>query len=377
MKYRFLILLTCIGLSQCALFKKKEIKENIVTRKYPEKFDTMPDGLYAQMMTNKGEIVILLHHEETPMTVCNFAGLAQGDISNSAKDSGQGYYDGLKFHRVISNFMIQGGDPRGNGTGGPGYNFADEFAPGLTHNSAGILSMANAGPNTNGSQFFITHNETPHLDGRHSVFGKVVDGQDVVNSIVTNDTIETINIIRKGESAEAFLANDTTFKKLQSEAPERARINRQKIEEERKAAEAARIAAEKARKEKAEKEFKEMMANPSLVKTASGLMYIIEEEGNGEKPNAGDTVYVHYKGALVDGTEFDNSYRRNDPISFVLGSRRVIAGWEEGIALMTKGAKFKLIIPSSLGYGAGGAGGVIPPNAMLLFDTELVEIKRK
>ncbi len=363
MKNKFLIVLTCIGLSQCALFNKKETKENIVTKTYPEKFDSMPDGMYAQMMTNKGEIVILLHHEQTPMTVCNFAGLAEGNISNTAKEAGVPYYDGLKFHRVIADFMVQGGDPQGTGMGGPGYNFEDEFAPGLKHTEPGILSMANAGPGTNGSQFFITHVATPWLDGKHSVFGKVVEGMDVVNSIAQDDSIQTLTIVRKGTGAEAFITTEETFKTLKSSASERAAL-----------AQKAAIEAQKAEKEGALNKLK--ADYPNIKQTESGLMYVIEQEGSGENPSSGQTVSVHYKGQLLDGTEFDNSYSRGEPITFKLGVGQVIPGWDEGIALMNKGAKFKLIIPSELGYGSRGAGGgVIPPNAMLIFDTELVEFK--
>ncbi|MDG1098388.1 MAG: peptidylprolyl isomerase [Bacteroidia bacterium] len=323
----------------------------------------MPDGMYAQMMTNKGEIVILLHHEQTPMTVCNFAGLAEGNISNTAKEAGVPYYDGLKFHRVIADFMIQGGDPQGTGMGGPGYNFEDEFAPELKHTEPGILSMANAGPGTNGSQFFITHVATPWLDGKHSVFGKVVEGMDVVNSIAQDDSIQTLVIVRKGASAEGFETNEETFKTLKSSAAERAEL-----------AQKAALEAQKAGKEEALNKLK--AAYPNIKQTESGLMYVVEQEGSGENPSSGQTVSVHYKGQLLDGTEFDNSYSRGEPITFKLGVGQVIPGWDEGIALMNKGAKFKLIIPSELGYGSRGAGGgVIPPNAMLIFDTELVEFK--
>lgn len=163
-----------------------------------------PDGLYAQMTTNKGDILIQLEMEKTPFTVANFVALAEGNMPNSAKAEGVPYYDGLTFHRVIDNFMIQGGDPQGTGRGGPGYRFKDEFNPTLRHSSAGVLSMANAGPGTNGSQFFITHVPTPWLDNNHTVFGFVIEGQDVVNAIRQGDTIKTLQIIRKGAAAEAF-----------------------------------------------------------------------------------------------------------------------------------------------------------------------------
>lgn len=161
------------------------------------------DRIYATIITNKGEIVIDLAYQEAPITVANFISLAQGNFQTAYNKKGEGFYDGLKFHRVIKDFMIQGGDPIGNGTGGPGYAIVDEITD-LQHDRPGTLSMANAGPNTGGSQFFITHNATPHLDGRHAVFGYVINGQDVVNNIEQGDEIATIIIDRIGESAESF-----------------------------------------------------------------------------------------------------------------------------------------------------------------------------
>ena len=317
--------------------------------------DTLPEGMYAKMSTNKGDIILKLHYDKTPLTVCNFVGLAEGKINNNSKGENIPYYDGLKFHRVISNFMIQGGDPAGNGSGGPGYNFEDEFDPSLKHTGPGILSMANAGPGTNGSQFFITHVATPWLDGMHTVFGAVISGQDVVNAIQQGDSIETLTIIRKGADAEKFEANGQAF-------------NNYRIQMKEKAAQAAAEAA---------KEFDNwvMKTYPSAQKTASGLYYVVVQEGTGEQAVKGKTVAVHYSGKLTNGNEFDNSYRRGEPIEFKLGIGQVIPGWDEGIGLMNVGSKYTLIIPSELGYGKRGAGGVIPPNATLVFETELVSVK--
>jgi peptidyl-prolyl cis-trans isomerase A (cyclophilin A) len=310
----------------------------------------MKDGLYAKFSTPKGSILLSLTFSETPGTVGNFVGLAEGTIKNDVKEEGIPYYDGLKFHRVIEDFMIQGGCPQGSGVGGPGYQFNDEFHPELKHDKPGILSMANAGPGTNGSQFFITHIATPWLDGKHTVFGSVVEGQDVVDSISQNDTIDSLEIIRVGAEAEAFNA---------VEAFENFEANRLKSIEEQKKAQAEAL-----------KEVTE-----GFDQTDSGLFYKIETEGSGAKPIQGQNVSVHYKGSLLDGTVFDSSYNRNAPIDFALGVGQVIKGWDEGIALLSKGSKAIFIIPSDLGYGSAGAGGVIPPDATLRFEVELVDFK--
>ncbi len=313
------------------------------------------DGIYAEMKTTKGTILLELFYKETPMTVCNFVGLSEGTISNNAKPAGTPYYDGLTFHRVIANFMIQGGDPQGTGSGGPGYNFADEFVPTLKHTGPGILSMANAGPGTNGSQFFITHVATPWLDGAHTIFGKVVTGQKVVDAIAQYDTMETITIHRFGSEAKKFEANDKAFTAYKE----------------------ANIAKQKEAMKSAQVEFEKWVLTnyPTAKRTNSGLWYVVEKEGTGAPAAAGKTVAVHYSGKLTNGNEFDNSYNRGEPISFTLGVGQVIPGWDEGIGLMSVGAKYKLIIPSELGYGKRGAGGVIPPNATLIFDTELMSVK--
>ncbi len=310
----------------------------------------MQDGLYAKFNTSKGEILVTLEFEKTPGTVGNFVALAEGDLENSAKPQGQKYYDGLKFHRVIPDFMVQGGCPQGTGTGNPGYQFDDEFHPDLKHNAPGILSMANAGPGTNGSQFFITHIATPWLDNKHTVFGRVEHGQEVVDEVTQDDTIESLEIIRVGKEAESFNAIEA-FRTFEG--------SREKQLEEEKI--------------KAEEELEKLASG--FDKTDSGLRYQILQEGSGLKAEKGKTVSVHYKGQLSDGTVFDSSYKRNEPIDFPLGVGQVIKGWDEGIQLLKVGDKARLVIPSSLGYGAQGAGGVIPPNATLIFDVELMDIK--
>ena len=178
---------------------------------------TLTDGLYAEMKTSKGTILIVLDFELAPLTVANFTGLAEGTLKRTTHKPGKPFFNGLKFHRVIPDFMIQGGDPEGKGYGGPGYSFPDEFHPLLRHDRPGILSMANAGPDTNGSQFFITHRATPHLDGKHAVFGHVVECMSVVDRIKQGDTIESIRIIRKGPKAEEFRIDDNVFDRLSEE----------------------------------------------------------------------------------------------------------------------------------------------------------------
>ena len=293
----------------------------------------------AEIKTSKGMIIIDLEYEKTPMTVANFVQLSE-----------KGFYDGLKFHRVIENFMIQGGDPDGTGRGGPGYKFPDEFHPDLNHSSAGILSMANSGPGTNGSQFFITHKETPWLDNKHTVFGKVTSGQNIVDLIAQNDIMESIKIVRTGEKSKAFNA-EQVFNEKKDEY-DKMEINKKK---------------------ELEQKMKDLTSDAKA--TESGLKYIMIKEGKGPKPKMGQTVSVHYAGYLTNGQKFDSSYDRNQPIEFPIGTGKVIKGWDEGIMLLNVGAKAKLIIPPDLGYGARGAGGVIPPNATLIFDVELLEIK--
>ncbi len=310
----------------------------------------MQDGLYAKFNTSKGEILVALEYKKTPGTVGNFVALAEGNLENSVKPQGTPYYDGLKFHRVIPDFMIQGGCPQGSGAGNPGYQFDDEFHPDLKHDGPGVLSMANAGPGTNGSQFFITHTETAWLDGKHTVFGKVVEGQNIVDAIAQGDTIESLEIVRIGTEAEGFNAVEV-FRTFEG--------SREK-----------RLAEEKAKQEA----ILDKLAS-GFEKTNSGLRYQIIQKGDGVKAEKGKTVSVHYKGQLMDGTVFDSSYKRNQPIDFPLGVGQVIPGWDEGISLLNVGDKARLVIPSNLAYGSQGAGGVIPPDANLIFDVELMNVK--
>ena len=314
------------------------------------KIRKMQDGLYAKFNTTKGEILVALEFKKTPGTVGNFVALAEGNLENSVKPQGTPYYDGLKFHRVIPDFMVQGGCPQGSGSGNPGYKFDDEFHPDLKHDGPGVLAMANAGPGTNGSQFYITHIATDWLDNKHTVFGKVEYGQEVVDAIAQGDKIESLEIVRAGADAEAYNAVEA-FRTFEG--------SREKREEEVKAAANAEL---------------DKLAT-GFDKTESGLRYQIIQKGNGVKAEKGQTVSVHYKGQLSDGTVFDSSYKRNAPIDFPLGVGQVIAGWDEGIQLLKVGDKARLVIPSHLGYGSAGAGGVIPPDATLVFDVELMDVK--
>jgi FKBP-type peptidyl-prolyl cis-trans isomerase len=309
----------------------------------------MKNGLYAIVKTLKGNITLNLEFEKTPATVGNFVALCEGEMKNSSKDLGVPYYKNLKFHRVINDFMVQAGCPLGTGTGNPGYKFDDEFHPELKHDKAGILSMANAGPGTNGSQFFITHVPTAWLDNKHTVFGSVLEGMDIVNTIEQGDEIIDIKISRVGDEANSFNAlksfNDFNESAIQRE------------------------------KEIKENNLKNLNnISKGFEVTTSGLRYKITDKGNGNSAVVGKNVKVHYKGQLIDGTVFDSSFKRNEPIEFTLGIGQVIKGWDEGLALLSEGDKARFIIPSDLAYGEAGAGGVIPPNANLIFDVELVSV---
>ena len=293
----------------------------------------MENGLYAKFTTSKGEILVNLELEKAPGTVGNFVALAEGNLENSSKPQGTPYYDGLKFHRVIPDFMIQGGCPQGTGTGNPGYKFDDEFHPDLKHDAPGKLAMANSGPATNGSQFYITHVPTPWLDNKHTVFGTVVEGQSTVDTVAQGDEMK-VEIIRVGDAATNFNAVEA-FRTFEG--------SREKREAEEKA-------TQKALLDKVAAGYEE---------TTSGLRYQILQKGEGKKATKGAGVSVHYKGQLLDGTVFDSSYKRKQPIDFNVGVGQVIAGWDEGIQLLQVGDKARFVIPSDLAYGAAGAGGVI------------------
>lgn len=367
----FLLLVVFATLSSC---KKEEHTD-------------LTDGLYADIETSKGTIIVQLEYIKAPITVANFVTLAEGkNPFVSAEFKNKAFYDGLKFHRVDPDFVIQGGDPLGNGSGGPGYAFKDEFTD-LQHNTEGTLSMANSGPNTNGSQFFITHVPTPNLDGRHTVFGYVVkDGMTVVNAIEVNDDIVSVKIIRKGEAAKKFNAEkifNDYFKNESENQKKQALIDaelKQKSEVQNKVLMADKVAY-----------FKNLKA--TATKSTTGLVYKIIKSGNGKKPSIGTTVAVNYAGYFEDGMLFDScikaveeSYGKLNqqklmqngyqPIPFQVGTKTgLIPGFIEGLEKLKIGDKVVLFIPSNLAWGEQGAHGLIPPNANVIFEIEMLENK--
>ena len=328
-------------------------------------YNELEDGVYAEINTSLGTMLIQLNYKETPVTVANFIALSKGthpDVKQDFKE--KKFYNGLIFHRVMDKFMIQGGCPLGNGSGNPGYTFDDEINPNLKHDKPGILSMANSGPATNGSQFFITEVPTPWLDGKHTVFGQVISGieiQDKISNVKTaianrpeNDVIiNSINIIKIGESA-------NNFDEVSVWINEEPKLQKRRIE------------IEKSKREELNKQLEKL--SKGYTTTASGLKYKILVSTKNKKAVNGNNVKVHYTGKLIDGNIFDSSLRRNLPFEFKIGEGRVIRGWEEALQILRVGEKASFIIPSNLAYGPRGAGGVIPPNATLIFEIELLEI---
>ena len=311
------------------------------------------DGIFAVMDTTKGQIVLELYYKKTPLTVTNFVGLAEGTL-DAAK--GKPFYDGLKFHRVIKDFMIQGGDPRGNGTGGPGYKFPDEFVDDLTFTGPGVLAMANSGANTNGSQFFITHVETSWLNGKHTIFGHVVDNasQDVVNKIEQGDEIKSVKIYRQGKDAEKFTATQSDFDNLVIEAGKKA-----------SEAQSKKLAGKIAEVEK---------AFPNYEKDSNGIYYKTTKQGSGEKCGKNKNVSTEYKGYFVDGSVFDQSKGRG-PLDFTTGIGQMIPGFDVMVQDMKVGEKRTVVLPPDMAYGENGIPGAIPGNTFLAFDIELVSAK--
>jgi peptidyl-prolyl cis-trans isomerase A (cyclophilin A) len=353
------------------------------------------DGIFAELETTKGKITLMLEYQKTPITVANFIALAEGtNTAVNEKYKGKHFYDGLKFHRVIADFMIQGGDPLGNGSGDPGYKFKDEFTD-LKHTQGGILSMANSGPGTNGSQFFITHKETPWLDGKHTIFGHVTSGMNVVNAIAQDDVINKVTIIRKGADAKKFDAAKifaTYYASKADDDKKQAAINAENQKKQKEAEAAAKLAYDQQTapvKSAKVKYFADVRS--TAVKTASGLEYKIISKGTGVKPADGTPVFIYYAGYLEDGSLFDSNYEQvcktyekfdaarasqNGylPFPFTAGKKDgLIPGFIEALNAMSIGDKAVAFIPAKLGYGERGAGNVIPPNANIIFELELLD----
>ncbi len=347
--------------------------------------NNLPDGLYAEIETSKGTVLVQLEYTKAPITVANFIALAEGSHPFVNEDyKGKHLYDGLKFHRVISktngdteDFMIQGGDPLGNGSGDAGFKFKDEITD-LKFDKGGLLAMANSGPGTNGSQFFITLKNTPWLDGKHTVFGHVIEqGMKIVSTVVQDDAINSVKIIRKGEAAKRFDAVKIFSDYFKSE------YENQKKQEAIYAANFKKISTDKL--------AFFAQAKASAIKTSTGLEYAIYQKGTGKIPANGSTIFIKYAGFLENGTLFDTSSQETaqqfgkfdsqraaqngySPLPFQVGSKGgMIPGFEEGLSKLKIGDKAVLFIPSSLGYGENGAGNVIPPNANILFEVEVLE----
>ena len=308
------------------------------------------EGLFANISTSKGDILVELFYKQAPLTVTNFVGLAEGTL-DAAK--GKKFYDGLKFHRVIADFMIQGGDPEGTGRGGPGYKFPDEPVNGLVFDKPGKLAMANAGPGTNGSQFFITHVPTDWLNYKHTIFGEVVDAesQKVVNAVAQDDVIKSVTIIRKGTDAEAFKATQADFDRLVPVAKD------------------------------AVKKFKEAQIADVIKgceKTSNGVYFQIVKEGSGNAIGNGKKVTCEYQGYLPDGQIFDASKKfhpqGHEPLEFVVGAGQMIPGFDQMVSQMKVGETRKMVIPPELAYGSHGipqAG--IPGDSYICFDVTLIK----
>ncbi len=312
----------------------------------------LPDGLYAELQTTKGTITISLDYKLAPLAVTNFVGLAEGKISSTA--GGKPFYNGLTFHRVVKGFIIQTGDPTGTGSGGPGYTFPDEIVPSLRHDAPGIVAMANRGPNTNGSQFYITLEPAPWLDGHYTIFGRVVHGMDVVRSIVQGDVLKQVRIIRVGSEAKAFTVDQASFDRLREAALEHLR-------EASAAREAADLAVIKAKW-------------PGAVESSDGVRYIIERRGSGAlTPRPGSEVTISYVGELLDGKQFASTTQDGKPLTFRLG--QTIRGLNEMLLTMHKGERRLVIVPPQLAYGDNGVPGRIPPDSYLVFNLELLSFK--
>lgn len=362
-----------------------------------KQYNELGDGLFAEFDTNMGTMVVKLSYEKTPITVANFVALAEGNHPDvDSIHLGKPFYNGLIFHRVMDNFMIQGGDPEGTGRGGPGYSFPDEFDPSLMHDKAGILSMANSGPATNGSQFFITETPTPHLNNKHTVFGEVVLGLEIQDSIsnvqtgvadrpISDVIIKKLNIIRNGSEANNFDAVNVWNLEL-TKLVEKNKL----IEEEKRK---NRLENQIKGKEKAVSFLPTLERYKSKSKSSrSGLKTLYLEKGNGIKPKEGDNVLLYYElydteANLIDSNskEIEESYGRYSSDKEVKGryspmpmtlspDAQMITGFKEAVGMMRVGDKMFAFLPWSLGYGAQG-GGIIKPKQDLIFIITMVSVQ--
>ena len=403
-KILFLLFLGMVNVHSQTVKKSVPAKKPVTTVKATAKTPVKPtvktpatiEGIFATIATNKGDIVLELEYKKAPVTVANFIALAEGKNTFVTEENlkEKPFFDGLKFHRVIKDFMIQGGDPSGNGSGGPGYAFKDEFTD-LKHDKPGILSMANSGPTTNGSQFFITHKATPWLDGKHTVFGHVTEGMSIVNAIAQNDVVTKITIVRKGALAQKFDAPKVFADYFNNKSEDQKKQDLVNAENKAKQA-AIEAEAKKAYTEKygpviAAKKAYFTATKATATTTPSGLTYKITEKGTGVKPTNGTQFYFHYAGYFEDGTLFDSSYETvsksygkfdanraaqngYQAFPFEAGKKDgMIPGFIEGLENMAFGDKAVVFIPSNLAYGERGAGSVIPPNTTLVFELEMLE----
>lgn len=360
----------------------------ILTFSCQNKYPDLEDGIYAEFITNKGVMVAKLYYQEAPNTVANFISLAEG--TNTLVDSiykGKKFYNSTIFHVVIDSFIIQGGDPTETGQGNAGYWFDDEFAPNLRHDKPGVLGMANDGPKTNGSQFYITETANPFLDNVHSIFGELVLGLDVLDSIsnvktseiddrpLEDITLEEVNIIKKGVKAKTFDAAHTFINHF----AELERLEDKRIKKEQNILLATK------------KKFDPLQK--SSIQLSSGLQYVITKKGTGEKLTENTKVLVNYSvyfddGKLLQTSKLDvaksldvvdeerkikNGYQ---PIKADLSANaKMITGFKEGLQQLSVGDKATLFIPYYLAYGDTG-NAIIPPNSNLIFEVEVLELTK-
>jgi peptidylprolyl isomerase len=333
-----------------------------------------PEGIYAELNTAKGRIVLFLEYEKTPLTVTNFIGLAEGTIQNQSLPLGQKYFNGCKFHRVVLGHVIQTGMAGSTDKTGPGYSFPNEIVPGLSHDRAGVLGMANRGPHTNGSQFYITLGDRSYLDGDYTIFGHVHEGMDVVNAVAQGDLMRSVTIVRVGKKAEQFKADNKTFNVRVEAAQKRAA----REEEEKRQREAALI----------------KQNWPDVTDGAEGLKFKILQEGMGKKPAAGDVLKVIYTGQFMDGRTFVSSSDQGKPkpgsdaesFEYEVGKSQLVPGIDAALPEMRKGEKRLLILPSGLAYKTSGFYArevkgerrfVISPDTTLVYTLELLDITGK